>query len=201
MSQAIIISIDDFKKTIPGYNPNRAALVHRQSAKMADAEFDRQLKQSDYKKVILIGGGSASGKTEFINAHLYEEDAIIFDSTFSSVIGAEIKIKKILKAKKAIEVVIIIPENLKQAYWAFLGRDRKFESEVFYRTHSGCRAVCAWLIQNYPNIPLRLIVSRFSGKKVIYKEADYSSKQELFDYIKRIQMTEQEIRKAINYEI
>ncbi|MBI2612103.1 hypothetical protein HYW54_05185 [Candidatus Gottesmanbacteria bacterium] len=64
--KALVISIDDFKRQIPGYDPKRAEEFHRQSAKMADKAFEKALKTSSYPKVLLVSGGSASGKTEFI---------------------------------------------------------------------------------------------------------------------------------------
>ncbi len=59
--KAFIISIDEFKKQIQGYDPKRAEEFHSQSAKMADKAFENALKNSRYSKVILVSGGSASG--------------------------------------------------------------------------------------------------------------------------------------------
>jgi len=69
--ESIIISADDIKKTLPRYNPAQSDLVHRQSTKIADKNFLKTLKENaDYRKVILLSGGSASGKTEYLYTFL-----------------------------------------------------------------------------------------------------------------------------------
>jgi polynucleotide 5'-kinase involved in rRNA processing len=81
---AKIINPDDCKEKIEGYDPARAEDFHRESAKMADKEYEKTLKNSDCKEVIFLCGGSASGKTEFVDSYLKNFDAIILDSTFAS---------------------------------------------------------------------------------------------------------------------
>ena len=89
-----IVSIDDLKEKIEGYSPEQASEFHVESAKMADAEFGKAVKNHKIDRVIFLGGGSASGKTEYLHTCLVDENAIIFDSTLSNPEGARIKIKK-----------------------------------------------------------------------------------------------------------
>ncbi len=146
---AVIISADEIKKEFAGYDPSHASQFHRQSAKLADLEFAQQLKQSRLKKVILLNGGSASGKTEYLSSHLSKQKAIIFDGTLSTKLGAKIKLKKIFKVKKQTEVHAVIPRDLNRAYLAFLNRERHFADEAFLKTHSGARTTLLWLARNY----------------------------------------------------
>ena len=82
------ISIDEQKKRIPGYKPEEAEKYHRESAKSADALFARALKEDPSETVILLCGGSASGKTEFCSEYLNDQQAIVYDGTLSTVHGA-----------------------------------------------------------------------------------------------------------------
>ena len=109
-----IISIDDIKEQIEGYSPERAGEFHVVSAKIADTEFGKIIKNSESKKVILLAGGSASGKTEFLHTYLHEEDAIIFDSTLSNPEGAKIKIEKAKKYGKKVEIYYTIEDIIKE---------------------------------------------------------------------------------------
>ena len=85
---AIIISADEIKKTLPGYNPKASHLVHRESARIADSNFSSILRKEMCKNIILMSGGSASGKTEYVDTFLLDEDVIIFDGTLPTLLGA-----------------------------------------------------------------------------------------------------------------
>lgn len=195
-NRAYIISIDDFKKRIPGYNPAKAEEFHSQSAKIADKEFEKALKFSKYRRVILISGGSASGKTELIASQLFDEDAIIFDSTLSSEIGAKIKINKAQKAKKKIEVVAVIPDDLRRAFLAFLSRDRKFGQEHFLRTHSGSRKVLLWIAKNHPEVRMRIFISTYKSGNLKYLQPIYKPDENI-KILEDLQISEAEIEMII----
>ena len=91
----IIIEIDAYKKKIPGYDPNKPDVWHRESAKLADLDFRKALKNPRYKRVILMCGGSASGKSEFVSSNLKGKKAIVYDGTLSSIEGVKVKIRNI----------------------------------------------------------------------------------------------------------
>ena len=155
---ALIISADEIKKQLPNYSPDKAESFHRESTKQADHLFTASLKESIYKQVILLSGGAASGKTEFLSTQLLQEDCIIFDATLSTSEGAKIKIKQILKAVKKPIIYAVIPDDLKRAFIAFLDRDRKFSDEHFYKTHSGSRKTLLWIASEYPDIDRKSVV-------------------------------------------
>lgn len=147
---ATVISADEIKKQIPSYSPEKAEVFHRESARLADKLFSQELKKSKHKSVILLNGGTASGKSEFLSTQLKNKKCIVFDATLSTQLGAEIKLKQILKAKKRPIIYAIIPDDLKRAFIAFLSRDRKFGDSHFYKTHSGSRKTLLWIALNYP---------------------------------------------------
>ncbi|QQR54553.1 hypothetical protein IPG41_05165 [Candidatus Peregrinibacteria bacterium] len=73
----IIISPDNAKKNLSGYDPVKVESFHLESSKIADQEFSEKLKGSSDVEVILMSGGSASGKTEFVAAHLEDFEGMI----------------------------------------------------------------------------------------------------------------------------
>jgi len=81
LSMAFIISADDIKKTLLGYVPEKSEFFHRESAKLADVQFAAALKDRPEKTVVLMAGGTASGKTEYVSAYLQKRRVIIFDGT------------------------------------------------------------------------------------------------------------------------
>jgi hypothetical protein len=91
---ALIIDPDEFKKKILNYNPAQAEEFHKQSVKMANKAFEDGIKSGNYDSVIFMCGGSASGKTEYINTQLLNQNVIIVDSTLSSIESLQIKMRK-----------------------------------------------------------------------------------------------------------
>ena len=66
----MIISSDAIKESLPNYDPHHAELFHNESRVIADERFTEVLKENSFSNVILMCGGSASGKTEFLVTQL-----------------------------------------------------------------------------------------------------------------------------------
>src|SRR3990167_11183230 len=132
---SFIISADEIKKELTNYSPDKAEEFHRESAMKADKIFSKALKERSCIGVILLNGGTASGKSEFLSTQLKGKNYIILDATLSTELGAKIKLEKIYKAKKKPIIFSIIPDDLKRAFIAFLNRDRQFRDIHFYKTH------------------------------------------------------------------
>ena len=195
---SIIISADEIKKKLKGYSPELAEKFHDKSAKMADQEFEKAVEAAPYKKVILVCGGSASGKSEFLATELINEESIIFDGTLSSEKRAEIKLKKIIKANKKPVIYAVIPDDLKRAFIAFLRRDRKFSDAHFYRTHSSSRKTLLWIVLNYPEVKMNIVESFYtSSQELKFANITPDDRQQLVDYLTSLQMTEDDIIKKI----
>lgn len=198
---ALIIDIDQFKELIPGYKPSNAEKFHHQSMKLANGTFLDALKSSTYKKVILMSGGSASGKSEFLDAYLKAKKAIIYDSTLSSIEGFQIKYKLSQKYAKKIEIYAIWPEDLLISFIAFLNRDRKFPYEHFFKTHSRSRKVLLWILRNYPEIKIHLYLNTYDNDiKLKYKKLEFASRIDQGKYILKEQQSEQALMIAILYK-
>ena len=197
---AIIISADEIKKAFPDYSPAKAEEFHRESAKKADKLFAKALKDDSYKEVILLSGGTASGKTEFLVTQLNNRDCIIMDATLSTDLGAGNKIRQIIKARKVPIIYTVIPDDLRRAFLAFLNRDRKFSDAHFYRTHSGSRKTLFWIAKNYPDIEINIVESSYTlDGKLQFSQIKIDEKQKLLDYLIGKQMTEDDIITTVSF--
>lgn len=196
---ALIISADEIKKNLPNYSPQKAELFHHESARLADQQFEIALQNSSFKKVILLCGGTASGKTEFLATQLHHKRCIILDATLSTEVGANIKLKKILKAKKTPIIYAVIPDDLKRAFIAFLNRDRKFSDAHFYKTHSGSRNTLLWVASKYPIVEINIVESSYTlDEKLQFTYLEFDNRQKLIDYLMSKQLTENDILSYIN---
>lgn len=195
---ATIISADEIKKQLPNYSPAQAEAFHRESAKMADKLFTEELKKTKYKTVILLNGGTASGKSEFLSGRLRNKRCIILDATLATELGAQNKLRQIFKAKKKAIIYAVIPDDLKRAFDAFLHRDRKFSDNHFYKTHSGSRKTLLWIAENYPQVEINIIESSYTRSQVLqFAQIWFSSRGQLIEYLRRQQMSENDIISAV----
>lgn len=194
---AIIVSADEIKKEIPGYDPDRSELVHTQSARLADQEFESSLADSRITKVILLCGGGASGKTEYLMTYLVDDEpdtTLVLDGTLSSVQGLQIKLSKIRKAGKSVEIHGILPADIRDAYSAFLGRRRKYPTEYFCKTHAGARKVLLEATsEKYQARGVRVHVYEVEYQKDRSLEFFRIKDIDVVKYIHHIQWTEEEI--------
>lgn len=214
-----IISIDEEKESLPGYSPKKAHDFHVNSSKNANKKFDQELKKIKNKKVILMCGGSASGKTEFIAKfcplETVEESEIVgvvFDSTLATESGAEIKIRNIRKFGNIPVVCLILPYSLSRCLKAFHQRDRKIPESRFFETHCGARRVSLWIAKNYPDIEILIYYNRLieeadksDGDSKIAKIEDglgfalisFENRGELIAFLEKSQYSEEEIKTLI----
>lgn len=198
---AYIINADDIKKTLLVYNPDKSDFFHRESAKLADTSYAKAVKERPEPLVILMAGGTASGKSEYVSSYLQDTEAIVFDGTLPTFIGAEIKIKKALKAKKQIEIHCVLPESFFVAFTAFLNRDRKFPNEHFYRTHSATRKTVLAVTKQFLDITIKIIMSNVqnSGDTPImeFQELNFPNRDALIEFLQSAQYTEGSIKQQV----
>lgn len=198
---AYIIAADEIKKSLPGYTPENSEAFHRESAKLADKAYEQALKDRPEKTVVLMAGGSASGKSEYVSAYLEKRKLIILDGTLPSIEGASIKIRKAQKAGKRIQIHLVLPDSLLVAFIAFLNRERKFSLEHFYRTHSNSRKAAFQVAQLYNNLDIEIYVSDVdfvgTGSALSFRHLDFKNRRELVEFLEQNQYTEDEIIKKV----
>jgi hypothetical protein len=168
------IDIDSFKEKIAGYNNEKASEFHRESAKMADQAYRLEVskKPKQYKRIIFLCGGSATGKTEFSKTYLGDEPetTLIFDSTFSGMDGMKSKLSKV-KNKYEVFVIFIQPSDLIKTFVTFTGRERKFHYSHFVRTHSGSRKIALYVLEHYDMVNFLYFISSIDERgKMNFKE-------------------------------
>jgi hypothetical protein len=200
-NMSYVISADEIKKKLPGYDLGHSDTFHTASAKLADKEYAQALKDRTEETVILMCGGTASGKSEYVSAYLKPKEVIVLDGTLPSFNGAGIKIRKASKAGKIVELHCVMPENLIIAFIAFLNRDRKFPVEHFYRTHSSSRKTILEVAKALPNIHIKLITSRgIEASDMSFIEKRFNDQGSLIEYLETQQYTEREIRDKIYHD-
>lgn len=194
---AIVISADDLKKTIPGYDPEQSHLVHSQSAKLADQKYDECVKTCEYEQVILLSGGAASGKTEFMSEYLLDKPYIILDGTLPTLEGARIKARKAQKYGKRVKIVAVWPADLKVAFAAFLQRDRKCPDEHFYRTHSQSRKTLLEVAKSNLEVDIELYENHYDEEGLVFYQYIFDSQDRLIEHLAKNQYTGEEIIELI----
>lgn len=196
-----IIAADEIKKTLPGYTPENSEAFHRESAILADKAFEQALKERPEKTVVLMAGGSASGKSEYVSAYLEKRKIIILDGTLPTLEGASIKIRKAQKAGKRVQIHLVLPDSLLVAFIAFLNRERKFSLEHFYRTHSNSRKTALAVARLYDDLDVEVYVSDVdfvgTGSTMSFMHLDFKNRRELVEFLEQNQYTENEIIKKV----
>jgi hypothetical protein len=198
-----IISIDELKKALPNYSPEKADDFHTESAKLANKLFDQELKKIKNKKVVLMCGGSASGKSEFIEKFLTKDfEGIVFDSTLSNKEGAEIKINNIKKSGNIPIICLILPDNFRRCFSAFNKRDRKIPEIRFFETHCGAREVALFLAEQYQEIEFLIYQNSYQPQnkeedQLAFSLIEFGTKKEMINFLKQNQYSKEEIKKLI----
>lgn len=170
----MIIEVDEYKKLLPEYDPNRSEDFHIESSKLADKEFTKCLKSGKYRNVVLMSGGTASGKTEFANEYLSRKNILVYDGTLKDYDGYKIKMQRITrygKSIKSIKVVLIIPIDKVKAFAAFLGRERKMKPEVFFDTQLKSKLVVYKILrESKTKVEIYFSNSDTTNQKLSYKK-------------------------------
>jgi hypothetical protein len=193
-----VISADELKKTLPGYSPAQSDKFHKDSAKLADKSYQQALKERPEPEVILLSGGAASGKTEYLSVYLDGKNAIVLDGTLPTLEGAKIKIRNAQKSGKSVSITAVMPEDFNIAFEAFLGRERKFPPEHFFRTHSSSRTALLAIAEHFPAVPITVIDSHYDSRHLLsFTQIVFDEQEALLELLRQRQYTEDEIRNEI----
>lgn len=195
--KSLIISADEIKKELEGYSPERAEEFHSESAKIADKMLMSTIKDSYYDEVILMCGGPASGKTEYLSEYLIDSGQIIVDGILPTIEGAKIKIRNIMESGKKISVHVVLPDDIKRAFTAFLHRDRKFSDEHFYKKHSTSRKTALSIAESYPDIQMRIFHSKYTQDDLYFTELIFNDRILMIEFLKENQLTEEDVIKLV----
>jgi hypothetical protein len=192
---AHIISSDDIKETLPNYDPNKAEDFHEESQRIADKKFEEALKSRPEKTVIIMSGGSASGKSEYVSVYLKSRKVIIYDGTSSTYERVKGKLDKAISSGKLVEIHAVWPQNFRRAFIAFGGRERQFSEEHFYRTHSNSRKVLLTIAQKYQDIRIYLTISDYVAgqNNMKFNVVTEENRSRFIEYLNENQYTKERI--------
>ena len=179
-------------------------MFHQESAKLADMQYAAALKERFEPTIILMAGGTASGKSEYVSVYLQNSSAIVLVGTLPTFHGAKIKITKAFKAKKLVEVHCVLPKSLMVAFVVFLNRDRKFATEHFFRTHSSARKTLLEVAQAFPDVKIKIIISDVDyvdfgagGSTMSFQELFFDTQTALIEFLRSAQYNEDSIKEAV----
>jgi hypothetical protein len=150
-----------------------------------------------------MAGGAASGKTEFSVSFLMGEHQLIYDGTLKNFDGFKIKLKNIKRYAKNnpdVKVILIIPDDWKQAFEIFLKRERKMEMVTFFDTHIRSKiAVARVLLET--DIPVEIYTSGLlqNELKLDYKRFVIHDRKAIVNEL--LQMTRDLHEEAINRKL
>jgi hypothetical protein len=207
----MIIEVDEYKKKVPGYDPERSEDFHSESAHLADRDFIKHLRMGKYNEIIFMAGGAASGKTEFCVSYLMGDGVLVYDGTLKNFDGFQVKLKNIKRYAKnnpSIKVILIIPDDWKQAFEIFLKRERKMEVITFFDTHVRSKiAVAKVLLET--NITTDIYTSRLMQDelRLDYDRIIYQDRQNMANKLLQIardlyeEGINRELKIDINYDI
>lgn len=209
MDNLRIISIDELKKALPDYAPEQADEFQKQSAKLADKLLEKELKKikNEGLPIVLMCGGSASGKTEMIEKFLAEDfEGIVFDSTLSTTEGARNKLRAIRKSGNKPFVNLVLPapyHDFLRPFRVFHARERKIPEKRFYETHAGSRRVALWIVENCQDVTVRIFENSYdphdpSEDMFPFSEIEFKTPRDLIGFLKGIQYTEADIRSSLS---
>lgn len=205
MTHLRIISIDELKKALPGYAPERADEFQEESAKLANKLLETELKtmKNENLPIVLMCGGSASGKTEMIEKFLTEDfEGIVFDSTLSTIEGTQNKLRTIKNSGNITHVNLVLPapyDDFTRPFCVFHSRERKIPVKRFYETHSGSREVALWIAENCEDVILRIFENTYDPKDIAedtlpFAEIEFESKAQKVAFLRKIQYTTVQIQ-------
>ncbi len=202
----MIIEVDEYKEKVVGYEAEKSEDFHIESARLADKDFIKHLKTGKYKRVILMAGGTASGKTEFATSYLIHKDQLVYDGTLKNFEGFQIKYKNIMKYTKGlakIKIVLIIPANFDDAFKIFHNRKRKMKLETFFDTQIRSRqTVAKILIETKVRVEVYSSVYSSSKDKLQYTRINITNRKDVAEnLIKTVDEFYKNLRNLLNINI
>lgn len=200
--KATVVGADNFKDHFGNdYNDNN----HPAYSQAAFLEYERALKENPSDKVILTGGGPASGKTELLVKNLVKDgfDGTIYDSNMANYDGVVKQIKMARDAGKDIEIRGVLP-NLENARTFSIQREaqmgRGISDATFARGHSGFPDVLQKLLENGIVSPdeVKLLDTRTPGtfQEAVEKVNSNRFVQNPLETLKSLGYTEDGIKKT-----
>lgn len=202
----MIIEVDEYKKKIVNYDPKRSEDFHKESANMADEFFTNELKSKKYRNVILMAGGTASGKTEYATEYIINKKTLVYDGTLKDFKGYAIKLQRIkrhAKITKNIKIILIIPINIKKSFSAFLGRERKMNNKIFFETQIKSKLTIAKILRE-ENTKVEIFFSDHEEGKTKLKYIRFnmkSGRKNAADFMEKLAGLYKEIAVNIGFDM
>lgn len=155
-----IVSSDEFKHVLPGFDGSKSADYHEVSSALAKIKKEQLLSSGDMKPVIFMSGGSGSGKTSAIkNTEGFDKFSMVYDSNLNNYESAKKKIDEVLKTGRRVLVTHVNRDPLVAFEEGNVGRliraqgsgRRLVPIQAHLDTHKGASETVARLQKEYGN--------------------------------------------------
>lgn len=206
-SRSQVVSADEAKKAIIGYNVNRSGDYHEPASGFAKLWYQELLADESTADmpVSIMSGGSGSGKTSILRRLRNLDDfAAVYDTNLNSFNSAKRKIEQALESGRQVEIFHVYRDPLEAFQNGVMrrvkgegqGAGRIVPVEAHIATHLGARETLIQLEREYadnPNVTIDVIDnSRGKGE-----EALVANSSELPD----IELTEETLREALTQQV
>lgn len=198
---AVIIDTDLMRKYFGDYDKDRRVMY----SKAMQLVLDRALKENPEKEVMAVGGGSGSGKSEFLTKGIVANGfkGIVYDSTMSDPAAVARFVEKVRAADKTpiANLIIVDPENAR--LWTLVREaetGRPVEHDFFVKAHTGYPATVLKLAEL--GVETRLIDGRGKTSDEVRAEVAAGEFEKVpLDIINKMDYNENTVRaKALNAE-
>jgi hypothetical protein len=168
---AKVIDPDEYRKD-DNFRYNTEAKVY--------AEYLNELK--NYDVVRLVGGGSASGKSEVIVPELIKLGGLILDTTLAKYESAKRAIDDVLSAGKKVEIHAVFTD-LEIAAKFNTARDREVPLATLKKRHTDFRQTISRLAEEYQEIPIFIYLNTEDG----VQEIKFPERRDLIEFLAKMQ--------------
>jgi hypothetical protein len=191
--KTLVIDSDAIKKEMPGYTEDLAPQFHKASSAEAKARYAEALKDPYYDDVVIMGGGSGSGKTEvFVSKNLDRPNTILFDGTLADKAAAQTKIDQALKAGKNVKIEAVMAP-IEDAFMFASDRGRYIPRDVFADKHYGFRKTLYELAKENPSLEIGITIN---SKAKTYT-GSFKNRPEMLEYLKEQSFSKEKVDSLI----
>lgn len=157
-----VVSGDEAKYVIPGFNSTKSASYHEPASALAKVKYEQLLADTATadKPVLLMAGGSGAGKTSALKrlGINYDNYAAVIDTNSNKVAGAESRIQQAIDSGRPVQVFYVHRDPVKAFTQGVIPRGGKegriVPIDTHIDTHYGSHDVIHQLHEKYKDNPL-----------------------------------------------
>lgn len=195
-AKATVISLDEIKKTLPGYSKETSQSLQKSAAIETEKQLIKAINEDTSGIVRLLGGGPGSGKTEILLPGLIDYPSVIWDGTLANIPIARKMIDLALSKGKSVEISPIYTPI--QEAFEFAGKRpgrAAIAADPLIERHVGFRENIVKLLEEYPKVEVSVadpktgkIIRNAILRNLVEEGAAlerFSSRPEMLEFLKK----------------